>query len=63
MRSLAFSRAFFDRATDSCRLRSIKTAAAYFAKTLDEQGGNLLLALGTYNGVRCSAFFPWHFRH
>ncbi|GAA5844160.1 hypothetical protein JCM11251_002454 [Rhodosporidiobolus azoricus] len=29
---------------------NIKIAAAYFAKTLDEQGGNLLLALGTYNG-------------
>ncbi|GAA5896856.1 hypothetical protein JCM6882_005051 [Rhodosporidiobolus microsporus] len=29
---------------------NIKTAAAYFAKTLEEQGGNLLLALGTYNG-------------
>lgn len=61
VRYLAFFHSFFffDRTTDRCRLSSIKTAAAYFAKTLNEQGGNLLLALGTYNGVRCSPFFHW----
>ncbi|KAJ7188038.1 glycoside hydrolase family 23 protein [Mycena filopes] len=29
---------------------NIKTAAAYFAKTLNDNGGNLLLTIGQYNG-------------
>ncbi|GAA6022106.1 hypothetical protein JCM10207_000764 [Rhodosporidiobolus poonsookiae] len=29
---------------------NVKTAAQYFSKTLEEQDGNFLLAIGTYNG-------------